>query len=57
MGYKSKSNNDHWGGPWGWDANGMGQTKRRNEQRRKERRKQRRKEKQELAKSVADGGW
>lgn len=51
MGYKSKSNRDHWNGPWGWDADDMGHTKRRNEQRRSERRRQRRKEKQELYKS------
>ena len=35
MGYKSKSNRDNWNGPWGYDADGMGHTKRRNEQRAK----------------------
>ena len=51
MGYKSKSSRDNWNGPWGYDADDMGHTKRRNEQRRNERRRQRRKEKQELIKS------
>ena len=51
MGYKSKSSRDHWNGPWGWEADDMGHTKRRNEQRRNERRRQRRKEKQELYKN------
>lgn len=51
MGYKSKNNRDNWNGPWGWEADGMGHTKRRNEQRRNERRRQRRKEKQELIKN------
>ena len=51
MCYKSKNNSDHWGGPWSWEAKGMGHTKKRNEQRRSERRRQRRREKQALAKS------
>lgn len=49
---KSKSSRDHWRGPWGWELDGIGHSKSRNEQRRQERRRQRRKEKQELARSL-----
>ena len=48
---KSKSSRDHWRGPWGWELDGIGHSKSRNEQRRQERRRQRRKEKQELYKN------
>lgn len=45
---KSKGDKDHWRGPYSWELDGIGHTKRRNEQKRRERRRARRAEKQEL---------
>lgn len=48
---KSKGHKDHWRGPYSWELDDIGDTKRRNEQRRRERRRARRAEKQELYKT------